>query len=160
MNQPIRPQQFQLNQTHSLRYDGGHAENSTVNPEKTAPNESSENSFATELSAKNSQSISSQARSAEMPINGPSSVSNAFPIQPQQPAQSVKKTAEAQPVAATRDEVEISSAGKMLSGVDQPGEIRAERLARIKAAVDAGEYDTDEKLEAALSRMIQSIDID
>ena len=36
-------------------------------------------------------------------------------------------------------------------------DMRAERLAQIKAAIDDGTYDTDEKLDAALSRMLDQI---
>ena len=38
--------------------------------------------------------------------------------------------------------------------------LRAERLAQIKEAIENGAYDTDEKLEAALLRMFDSLGID
>ena len=63
-------------------------------------------------------------------------------------------------VAAPRDELEISSAGKMLDRLSESPEVRAERLAQIKEAIENGTYDTDEKLEAALSRMFDSLGID
>lgn len=55
------------------------------------------------------------------------------------------------------------------SGEDQAGQssaetdpkaARAARLAAIKAAVDAGEYDSDEILEIALNKMIQRLPTD
>jgi anti-sigma28 factor (negative regulator of flagellin synthesis) len=36
-------------------------------------------------------------------------------------------------------------------------EVRAERLAQIKASIASGDYDSDEKLEAALMNLLQSI---
>jgi negative regulator of flagellin synthesis FlgM len=63
-------------------------------------------------------------------------------------------------VAAPRDELEISSAGKMLDRLSDAPEVRAERLAQIKEAIENGAYDTDEKLEAAMSRMFDSLGID
>ena len=38
--------------------------------------------------------------------------------------------------------------------------MRADRIAQIKAAIDEGAYDTDEKLDVALSRMFDSLGID
>ena len=48
--------------------------------------------------------------------------------------------------------------GKLTEGADASQ--RAERLARIKGEIDAGTYDTDAKLEAALMKMFQSNGID
>jgi flagellar biosynthesis anti-sigma factor FlgM len=58
------------------------------------------------------------------------------------------------------DELEISAAGKMLDQLSQTPDIRQERIARIKAAIENGTYDTDAKLEAALSKMFDSLGIE
>ena len=50
-----------------------------------------------------------------------------------------------------KDELELSAAGRALDRVGDSPEVRAERLAQIKEAIDNGSYDTDEKLDAALS---------
>ncbi len=92
-----------------------------------------------------------------MPISGPGPVQKTFAVKPTEPAAQVQKPSEVTPTAQ-RDEVEISSAGKMLDKLSQSGELRAERLGQIKAAIEADEYDTPEKLEAALSRMIGEIE--
>lgn len=92
-----------------------------------------------------------------MAINGPGPIQNAFPVKPATSTPQVQQPAETRAVSP-RDEVEISSAGKMLDQINQSGELRAERLAQIKAAIDADEYDTPEKLELALSRMIAEIE--
>lgn len=101
-----------------------------------------------------------------MPIQGPVSVDNALPVQPsnnrteklpQQQTQPV--STEARPVSG-EDRVEISDAGKLLEKVQQSDQVRAERLEQIKTAIEAGEYETPEKLEAALSKLLNEIGAD
>ena len=95
-----------------------------------------------------------------MAVNGPGSVQNSFPIKPTQPtsAPPIQKSAETKPIA-TSDELEISSTGKMLEHLNQSPEVRAERLAQIKAAIDAGDYDdSPEKLEIAMKKMIAEVE--
>ncbi len=95
-----------------------------------------------------------------MAVNGLGSVQGSFPIKPTQPTTStppVQKSTETKPIA-TSDELEISSTGKMLEHLNQSPEVRAERLAQIKAAIDAGKYETPEKLEIALKKMIAEVE--
>jgi negative regulator of flagellin synthesis FlgM len=94
-----------------------------------------------------------------MEVSGPGSVQGGFPIKQTQPATEVEKAAEPQPVTP-RDEVEISSVGKILDDLTQSSEVRAERLAQIKAAIEAGTYETPEKLEAAVEKLLDEIDLD
>ncbi len=94
-----------------------------------------------------------------MDVNGPGSVHSAFPIKQVQPTTEVKKTTEPQPVTS-RDEVEISPAGKMLDDLSRSSEVRSERLTQIKAAIEAGTYETPEKLEAALEKLLDEIRLD
>jgi negative regulator of flagellin synthesis FlgM len=56
----------------------------------------------------------------------------------------------------SEDRVEISAKAQS----EEPGEesdARALRLAQIKAAIEAGEYETQDKLDAALSRLFEEI---
>jgi len=92
-----------------------------------------------------------------MDVSGVGSVSGPTPARG---VSSTSQPAAAPGVSAPRDELEISSAGKMLDRLSETPEMRAERLAQIKEAIDNGDYDTDEKLEAALSRMFNSLGID
>ena len=91
-----------------------------------------------------------------MDVNGLNSLSSSFPIHPNRPAAAPRPTSESKPVSPT-DAVEISTAGRMLDNATRTSEFRTERLAQIKAAIDAGTYDTPEKFEAALSRMLDSL---
>ena len=55
---------------------------------------------------------------------------------------------------APRDQVEISPLGQMLDGISQLPEIRHEKVEAIRQQIAAGTYETTEKLELALDRMM------
>jgi flagellar biosynthesis anti-sigma factor FlgM len=97
-----------------------------------------------------------QVGSADMEVNGPGPIQRSVPTAP---AKAAGPTAQSKPAvpATPKDALEISSAGQLLDKLSKSPEVRAERLAQIKAAIDAGQYDTDEKLEAALMNLLQSI---
>ncbi len=59
-----------------------------------------------------------------------------------------------------KDEVEISAVGKMLDDASRTPSIREQRLAQIKAAIEAGTYETPEKLELAVNRMVEQLKLD
>ena len=92
-----------------------------------------------------------------MDVSGIGSVSGGVPTRAVSPTTSVSQPSTASSVESPRDQLEISSAGKMLDRLSETPEVRAERLANIKEAIENGAYDTDEKLEAALSKMFDSI---
>ena len=93
-----------------------------------------------------------------MDVSGIGSVSGATPNRPVAPSASQTVTAPA--VSVPQDNLEISTAGKMLDRLSETPDVRAERLAQIKEAIENGAYDTDEKLEAALLRMFDAHGID
>ena len=124
-----------LNPSAIFRYDDRHEEGTTPSsPERT----------------------NRQVGSADMEVQGSGSIQRSVPIGPAKSARPVTKPQTSTP-ASPKDAVEISSAGQMLDKLSKSPEVRAERLAQIKAAIDAGQYDTDEKLEAALMNLLQSI---
>ena len=55
------------------------------------------------------------------------------------------------------DEVSISSEASMVSRARDLPDIRADRVASIKAQIANGSYDTDAKLDVALSRLLDEI---
>ena len=64
------------------------------------------------------------------------------------------------PLSMPVDEVEISPAGQILNEAAASSDLRTERLAQIKAAIDNGTYETIEKLEAAAERLLEEISKD
>ena len=92
-----------------------------------------------------------------MDVSGIGSVSGGAPTRGVSPTNPVSHPSAASSIESPRDQLEISSAGKMLDRLSETPEVRAERLANIKEAIENGAYDTDEKLEAALSKMFDSI---
>jgi negative regulator of flagellin synthesis FlgM len=56
-----------------------------------------------------------------------------------------------------RDHVEISPLGRMLDGIDRLPEIRHERVEEIRRQIATGTYETSEKLEVALDRMLDEL---
>ena len=91
-----------------------------------------------------------------MEVNSAASVGGAQPINPVQNVSEAAKPTEATSVSP-QDTVEISSAGRMLETLSQSPEIRPERLAQIKAEIEAGTYETPEKLDAALEKLLDEI---
>jgi flagellar biosynthesis anti-sigma factor FlgM len=56
-----------------------------------------------------------------------------------------------------QDEVSISSAADFVSQARELPDVRADRVASIRAAITDGTYETPDKLDAALSAMLDEI---
>ena len=127
-----------LNRVAILRYDVRHQEGA--------------NPSSLERSAR-------QAGSADMEVQGPGSLQRSVPISSVNTPGKSGAAASGQTPASSKanDAVEISSAGQLLDKLSKSPEVRAERLAQIKASIASGDYDSDEKLEAALMNLLQSI---
>ena len=55
------------------------------------------------------------------------------------------------------DQLDISPSADLASrALDAPA-IRADRVAQIRSAIEAGDYDTDEKMNLALDRLLDEI---
>lgn len=86
-------------------------------------------------------------------IDGPQQIRaphRAEAIQPQNKTESVQST----------DQVDISpeaDAVNMVNQIHDLPEIRTERVAEIRAQIEAGAYETDEKLDVALGRFLDEI---
>lgn len=96
-------------------------------------------------------------RRVDMDVSGLGPVQGSGPARPANPLASSPSAPGAahSPIPSPRDELEISAAGQMLDRLSDSPEVRAERIAQIKEAIENGDYDTDEKLEAALERMFE-----
>ena len=58
---------------------------------------------------------------------------------------------------APRDQVEISPLGQMLDGIGQLPEIRREKVDEIRRQIAADSYQTPEKLELAVDRLLDEL---
>ncbi len=91
-----------------------------------------------------------------MEVNGPGSIHRANPASTFRPAVSKADSPSVKPIEIS-DKLDISSAAEMLDKLNQSGNLQSERLAQIKSAIEAGVYETPEKLEAALSKLLNEI---
>ena len=91
-----------------------------------------------------------------MHIYGPSHLHGAQQIGPPH-ASKASKPAESDHPGPIQDELEISDAGRLVDKVHQLPEVRQERVDQIRAQIAAGTYETDEKLEIALGRILDEI---
>ena len=63
----------------------------------------------------------------------------------------------ASPSVPASDEVEISTAARLIDAVHALPEVRSDRVSAIREEIAAGTYDTDEKLDIALNRLLDEI---
>jgi anti-sigma28 factor (negative regulator of flagellin synthesis) len=98
---------------------------------------------------------SSASKDADMEVTGAGFVGGAGAIRPIQPS-AANGVAAAAPsgLQAPRDEIMISDAARSLGELQMDPQVRAARLAEIKTAIDSGTYDTPQRLEAAIEKMI------
>ena len=55
------------------------------------------------------------------------------------------------------DEVEISETGRMLSTLDSEQPLRLDKITQIKQAIANGTYETDEKLQVTIDRLLEAL---
>ena len=91
-----------------------------------------------------------------MEVRGFGSVGASRPVTGARPPVETAETASTGSMTP-KDEVEISAVGKMMDDVSRVSGLREQRLAQIKSAIENGTYDTPEKLELALGRMLDQI---
>jgi len=88
-----------------------------------------------------------------MQIHGPAHLHSAQAIN------APHRTAAAQPTETTSrlaevDQLDISHEADMISRLQDASDIRADRVATIRAQIEAGIYETGDKLDIALDRML------
>lgn len=91
-----------------------------------------------------------------MHIYGPTHLHGAQPIGPPHGSRA-SKPAEPDYSARIQDELEISDAGRLVDKVGDVPEVRQARVDQIRAQIAAGTYETDEKLEIAVGRLLDEI---
>jgi negative regulator of flagellin synthesis FlgM len=77
-------------------------------------------------------------------IHGPHRVNATAPQQPNDPIQSA-------------DQLDISAEAEMISRIRDVPDIRADRVAEIRQQIEAGTYETEDKLEMAVGRLFDEL---
>jgi anti-sigma28 factor (negative regulator of flagellin synthesis) len=160
-SEPIEPGKSEtpLNRFSNLRYHAAHSPHGD-DAERTDPPEKDDARSRRRRRKKSPDA--GPARRGDMEVRGPGFIPNATPIQGVRPTTGPAAAASKPPLEVPQDEVELSAAGQLMGKITEGTEAaqRAERLARIKAEIDGGTYDTDAKLEAALLKMFDRNGID
>jgi negative regulator of flagellin synthesis FlgM len=91
----------------------------------------------------------------EMQIYGPSGISGAYQAGRSQPVRVDAPHLEA--ASQPQDQLEISSAGSFADMVRDVPDIRSDRVAAIRAAIADGSYETADKMDQALSALLDEI---
>ena len=90
-----------------------------------------------------------------------SSINNVGGSRPVNPVYTkpVAKPATGAPAEATRgkDRLELSGLSPLLKTLKAGGDIRADKVAAIKAQIEAGTYEDDKKLDAAVDRLLDDL---
>jgi negative regulator of flagellin synthesis FlgM len=88
-------------------------------------------------------------------------VNNIGPTNGGQPIQRTDLAAESTPAeprpVAPQDQLEISSVDSTNTQVELESEFRAQRISQIQQEIAAGVYETPEKLDAAVDRMLDRL---
>ena len=61
------------------------------------------------------------------------------------------------PAASQTDQVDISAAAQRAAQIHEIPDIRADKVAAAKTAIAEGSYETDQKLDIALERLLDEI---
>jgi anti-sigma28 factor (negative regulator of flagellin synthesis) len=91
------------------------------------------------------------------PMSGINSVGGPSPLQKivTQPVQKQIPADAAKPLPLT-DRVELSGVGHLLKSL-QTNDIRADKVAQIKAQIESGTYEDDQKLDVATDRLLDDL---
>jgi anti-sigma28 factor (negative regulator of flagellin synthesis) len=86
--------------------------------------------------------------------NQPAQKVTSTPIQKQVPPDAAGAGAAAKPPLS--DRVELSGVGPLLSAL-KSNDIRADKVASVKAQIEAGTYEDEKKLDAAVDRLLDDL---
>jgi len=89
-------------------------------------------------------------------VNGIQGPGDLRPIQPVQPNRAAPIRSQQAPATAN-DTVEISQVARLLGKVAEIPEVRAEKIAAVKAQIQAGTYITPEKIDITVERLLREL---
>ncbi len=91
-----------------------------------------------------------------MQIYGPAHLHGAQPINPPHAARA-NRPAEIPGSGPIQDELQLSEAGQLIDKARDLPEVRWDRVNQIRAQIAEGTYETDEKMQIALGRLLDEI---
>ena len=92
-----------------------------------------------------------------MHIYGPTQLHGAQPIAAPHGNRAPQRTTRSDSATPINDEVQISDAARLSEQISEIPEIRQDRVNDIRARIAAGTYETDEKIEGAVERLLDEI---
>ncbi|HZZ70977.1 MAG TPA: flagellar biosynthesis anti-sigma factor FlgM [Pirellulales bacterium] len=92
-----------------------------------------------------------------MQVYGPAYLHGAQAINSPHTNRAAQPTSAAATTATPTDELQLSDAGQIASRLADIPDIRADKVASAKAAIANGSYETSDKLDVALSRLLDEI---
>jgi anti-sigma28 factor (negative regulator of flagellin synthesis) len=87
-------------------------------------------------------------------ING---IHPAWAPKPVEPTNPVVANVPANAPAGVSDVVEISTAAALAAKVKEIPEVRAELVARVKKEIEAGTYETPQRIDAAVDKLMEDL---
>ncbi len=91
-----------------------------------------------------------------MQIYGPSQLHGAQSLSGPHTKSAPQKTASPQPISSG-DQLDISEAGQAAAKMSEVPDIRSDLVARVRSEIANGTYDTAEKFDVAIDRMLDEI---
>ena len=91
-----------------------------------------------------------------MQIYGPSYLHGAQPLSAPHGARSTQSTASAD-TAPIQDELNLSDTAQMIDQVRQTPDIRQDRVSALRSQIASGTYETHDKLDVAVNRLLDEI---
>jgi negative regulator of flagellin synthesis FlgM len=88
------------------------------------------------------------------------SINGIHPSLPPRPIEPANPVAGSNPIAGAggvSDVVEISTAAALAAKIQQIPDIRADLVARVKEEIEAGTYETPERIEIAVDRLLEDL---
>ena len=92
-----------------------------------------------------------------MHVNGPSHVHGPHGLNGPHHPRIFRPTDESKPAGPANDQLEISAAAEAAIVAAEDGDVRSELVAQIRSEIAAGTYETPEKLDLALERLLDEI---
>ena len=91
-----------------------------------------------------------------MQINGPTHIHGAQPINAPHNIRGSQPAPEPEP-AQINDQLDLSEQGQIVARVHELPDVRQARVDEIRAAIAGEKYETDEKLDIAVERLLDEI---